>query len=118
MARSRKIWNITQAPEVLYHYTNLRGLEGILRSRTLWATHIQHMNDRSEYLHFADMAVGKLKDILSRRTEPEFIRELKNTIKNVKALDPLVFVLSLSEAGDLLSQWRAYGEFAIGFRTD
>jgi hypothetical protein len=35
----------------LHHYTSLSGLEGILRSRTLWATHFQHLNDRSEVTH-------------------------------------------------------------------
>ena len=115
--RSRNIDVLTGAPEVLYHYTNFKGLEGILRSQTVWASHIQDMNDKSEYLHFAQLAIDKLKGILSRCTEPEHISELKATIRKVRSLDPHVFVVSLSEMGDLKSQWDAYGQFAIGFCT-
>jgi hypothetical protein len=35
----------------LHHYTSLAGLEGILRSGVLWATHFQSLNDRSEVTH-------------------------------------------------------------------
>jgi Protein of unknown function (DUF2971) len=35
----------------LHHYTSLAGLEGILGSGILWATHFQSLNDRSEVTH-------------------------------------------------------------------
>jgi hypothetical protein len=35
----------------LHHYTSLAGMEGILRSRTMWATHFQSLNDSSEITH-------------------------------------------------------------------
>lgn len=35
-------------PDVLYHYTNLGGLTGILQSRKLWATDIRYLNDANE----------------------------------------------------------------------
>lgn len=38
----------------LFHYTNADGLEGILRSQCLWATHWQHLNDAKELEHFAN----------------------------------------------------------------
>ncbi len=34
--------------DVLVHYTSDKGLEGILRSNTLWATHSSHTNDGEE----------------------------------------------------------------------
>lgn len=34
--------------DVLVHYTDAQGLEGILRSNTLWATHWEHTNDAEE----------------------------------------------------------------------
>jgi hypothetical protein len=45
MPRSGK----TQAPMV-WHYTNRPGLEGILRSNTLWASDAETMNDPTEPL--------------------------------------------------------------------
>jgi hypothetical protein len=33
---------------LLYHYTDLRGLLGILESGSIWATHIRFLNDLSE----------------------------------------------------------------------
>jgi hypothetical protein len=41
--------NTEPAPhDVLVHYTSAQGLEGILRSNTLWATHGGHTNDAEE----------------------------------------------------------------------
>ncbi|MGA3345583.1 MAG: HepT-like ribonuclease domain-containing protein, partial [Terracidiphilus sp.] len=40
---------ISQAqPELLYHYTTQEGLLGILKSRSIWASHIRFLNDTSE----------------------------------------------------------------------
>ena len=33
----------------LFHYTTAQGLEGILKSQTLWATHFAYLNDTSEF---------------------------------------------------------------------
>jgi hypothetical protein len=38
-------------PGPLYHYTNQRGLLGIIRSKEIWATHTQYLNDTREFLH-------------------------------------------------------------------
>lgn len=45
---------VREAHPELFHYTNLDGLEGILRSQYLWATHWQHLNDAKELEHFAN----------------------------------------------------------------
>ena len=41
--------------ETLYHYTNLKGLLGIVESRVLWASDIRYMNDASELKHTVDL---------------------------------------------------------------
>jgi len=38
-------------PELLYHYTDQRGLDGILSSASIWATHYKFLNDFSERDH-------------------------------------------------------------------
>jgi hypothetical protein len=35
-------------PKFIYHYTTPHGFLGILESKSIWATHIRHLNDRSE----------------------------------------------------------------------
>lgn len=45
---------LCEAHPELFHYTNVGGLEGILRSQCLWATHWQHLNDTKELEHFAN----------------------------------------------------------------
>jgi hypothetical protein len=41
----------------LHHYTSIAGMEGILRSRAIWATHFEHLNDQSEIIHLkSDLA--------------------------------------------------------------
>ena len=47
----------------LYHYTSQKGLLGILKDQKIWATHVQYLNDSTEF-HFAiDLARSVLKSI-------------------------------------------------------
>src|ERR1017187_3396179 len=39
------------APENLYHYTNAIGLQGIVKSKSLWASDLHFLNDRSELIY-------------------------------------------------------------------
>ena len=39
------------APETLHHYTNAAGLQGILKSKSLWASDWNFLNDRSELVY-------------------------------------------------------------------
>ncbi len=37
------------APELLYHYTSQKGLDGILSNANIWATDIRSLNDWTEF---------------------------------------------------------------------
>jgi len=39
--------NTVTAP--LYHYTDARGLEGIITTQQMWFTHYRHLNDRPKW---------------------------------------------------------------------
>lgn len=93
----------------LYHYTGVSGVLGILRGGSIWATDYRHLNDRKEYriganLLRAEMDNQRLTN-LARTGLLRFIEETQNTC----------FVLSFSECGDQLSQWRAYCHGGIGY---
>jgi len=44
--------DIVEAYPTLWHYTTVTGLEGMLRSREIWATNIRYLNDDEEMSGF------------------------------------------------------------------
>lgn len=112
-------------PTVLYHYTTQGGLLGILDSRCIWATKIQFMNDATEFRMAIETIETELRsrdrdlDPFDKSQECARVDALFKQVSAVECRD--VFVLSLTEEGDQLSQWRAYSGshsgFAIGFNV-
>jgi len=121
---------ISQAqPELLYHYTTLDGLLGILGKKELWATGISYLNDTSEY-EAGTNAVFQLmfpmsSDVANASTldSSDFFDQLRTPfdaqqIATMNAFSQFyrlsakqIFTASFSaeKTGDDLSQWRAYG---------
>jgi hypothetical protein len=118
---------------LLYHYTTLDGLLGIIDRDCLRATHVRFFNDREEF-----------RDAYSRCYRDEFIECLAPGISE-EAIQHLseqlipsedryeTFLISFTDdeaapqeqktkPGDRLSQWRAYsqgsGGFSLGFDCD
>jgi len=122
----------------LHHYTDLRGLEGIVRTNTLWATHFRDLNDREEVIHFKEPLKTALSEMLSRRDISPSQRDtldrfggisriaadlVENLYRNTfegsagySSAQP--FIVSFCTHADdrayerehgLLSQWRGYG---------
>jgi hypothetical protein len=52
-------FNAAERPE-LFHYTNLNGLNGILESNSLWATHFSQLNDQTEVMLLQRSVTKKL----------------------------------------------------------
>lgn len=113
----------TKPPSHLFHYTSPAGLIGIAQTKKLWATNTRFLNDLREMEHAVDyvrVAIGTrlnsqmLKDAY---LEPER-RLLQEMSQRAGSLAAEVFVASLTEMRDQLSQWRAYcppaGGYAIG----
>lgn len=106
----------------LYHYTTQKGIIGILGSKQLWATSILFMNDAKELLYALNITKRIIDNLIT--TSKSEVKQL--LIKFEKLLDDLpenslksVFIFSLSEESDLLSQWRGYctegNGYSIGF---
>jgi hypothetical protein len=106
-----------QPPPILYHYTTAAGLLGILKSKEIWATHTQYLNDAREFRHAVSLVKTELEAMLEgARTslETAFLKEMQEAVSD--SLEGInVCVCSFSEVGDQLSQWRAYGGGAGGF---
>jgi hypothetical protein len=90
----------------LYHYTSWAAFENICKEKALWLSHYDATNDRLE-LRYATKLLNDLAQF----------HKAKNCVSNVSDNfheRGYVHVASLSEEGDLLNQWRAYGQRAAG----
>jgi hypothetical protein len=97
-------------PEVLYHYTDVAGLIGILSSSSLWATNLRFMNDAEELAHSWKLMLDVLREAKNRAKSPaqvELIEEIERAARSTWTGYPDLYATSFTENGDLLSQWRA-----------
>jgi hypothetical protein len=118
---------MTGQPEVLYHYTDAGGFEGIVRSGLLRATDIRFLNDPLELKYAWAALLAALEE--AKAQKPDFSEAYDAALEAISmtaAVDPetmedSIFSTSFSEAGDDLGQWRAYADdakgMALGFDT-
>lgn len=126
-------------PSILYHYTDIRGLHGMLSSYKMWLSDAAFMNDPLEgsWVHHRAKAIasGKLemspltaqiqRQIEAQLAAPDFwdksVRDLGDDLHYAAADNAVrpAFIASFTEERDLLSQWRGYGDggagVAVGF---
>jgi Protein of unknown function (DUF2971) len=109
-------------PPTIFHYTNEVGLRGIVETGILQLTDIFYLNDPSELRHGCEPAIEFITAEGSE-ARPEikaFASELRARLQGGMQAANL-FVLSFSEAGNDLAQWRAYADngrgYALGFDT-
>jgi Protein of unknown function (DUF2971) len=106
-------------PEILYHYTSQEGLLGILSTKTIWATDLYYLNDVTEFKHAMGLVNEELKDFGRKFDIPS--STIAKTLRWLAGESDQrhVYVSSLSEDGNQLSQWKLYGSnyrgFSLGF---
>jgi hypothetical protein len=105
----------TEPPASLYHYTTPSGLEGILRSSSLWLTDTRFMNDTSEGVYGLNLAVHLIREFLSEKEDAIALGE-----RVIAALQKVVFAnftaaCCFCREPDLLTQWRAYGGNSVSY---
>ena len=86
--------------KLLYHYCSVETFFQIIKNQTLRLTNIQYMND-SEELHYGIDLLGKSDE------------EMLYLDKKYRGYID-IYAMCFSEMGDLLSQWRGYGDNAEG----
>lgn len=108
--------------ETLFHYTDIGAVSSILRNKKFWLTHVEFLND-SEELHDG---IKHIKECLlhMEKISSFELAEIKSLSFIVSSLGKLfdsqyeanpLFTCSFSRSRNLLSQWRAYGNFALEF---
>jgi hypothetical protein len=121
-------------PELLYHYTDQRGLDGILSSASIWATHYKFLNDFSERDHgfgffskaierihtqpgtterFSKINLDNFRDAFTRTLWNYF--EVTSSFIASLTTDSPYEIENHKSASDRLSQWRGYAFGKQGF---
>jgi hypothetical protein len=118
----QKYGNLVPTPDVppLYHYTDARGFMGIVEGGCLRATDYRFLNDTEECRIGESIALDVAKAALTATTDAHarvlldtFVRLYPDYCLTKRA--GTIYVTSLSERGDLLSQWRGYAAGGTGY---
>jgi hypothetical protein len=109
--------NNSTITETLYHYTDVRGLKGILEAGHIWFTDYRHLNDPSELTHGIDMARDVAHQIATGadgrvRLFLDYFLDLFRHDNFAPNLE--FFIACFSRARDDLGQWRAYADNGRG----
>lgn len=99
------------------HYTDLSAATSILLNRKIWLTEIRYLNDTEEFFEGANKILERLKitNIEKNDARIKKIIDIFSEFSNGEFGDKLIFTCSFSKSLDTLSQWRAYGLYAIEF---
>ena len=106
----RGLWDHLKrpAPRTLYHYTSLETLQKIIETKSLLASDARFLNDTKEITHFTQTLTNRISLRLKAANDDKkpALKWLLDRLNDVE-LDP-VYVVSFSQKGDDLSQWRGY----------
>jgi hypothetical protein len=101
--------------EVLYHYTSLSGLIGIVADRELRASDIRYMNDSTELRHTVELLQAHITHrIIAGTDRPAVLNRFLDWLSHRIVSGPLLFGASFRSNGNLLSQWRGYSAHGKG----
>ena len=96
-----------ESESIIYHYTSSEGLRGIVESNEIWLTNTKFVNDTTEC-----EALWKI-DGLMDRVKNQYLKEMLPR----KDEGDNTYIVSFSKDGNSLEQWRAYGNYCIGFEV-
>ncbi|HQP49276.1 MAG TPA: DUF2971 domain-containing protein [Spirochaetota bacterium] len=99
-------------PAEYFHYTSIASFLNILETGKLWLSHYNYLNDPNE----VNFGIDVLKYILRQSSISEIIDDkFFNDLKNLYHVrDEHIFIFSLSQLEDSLSQWMSYGDDGAG----
>jgi hypothetical protein len=100
--------------EPVYHYTSLKGFKGIIENNELWLTNSDFLNDRTECKELKNNADSVKPKSTDWDEDTEFVWNITTSKESKSSL----YLASFCKEPDSLSQWRAYGDYCIGFNID
>lgn len=112
--------------DLIWHYTNRSGFEGIVSSGTIWATSTDSLNDTGEGVFgvrdLHDYWMAMRPHLKAEAPADEMDEWIDSAIARLNSLE--TYVICGCNTGDSLVHWRSYiGDdqsqgFAIGFRPE
>lgn len=118
-------------PDILYHYTSIAALNGIVKDKFVWASSLHFMNDAQEHAYGIQLIQTLLKERFRRDIQREYgesdfqtafeLSRMFDLLERLAGAMGLIEwgVFSMTARGNLLSQWRGYcpqeGGYSIGF---
>src|ERR1019366_6319843 len=97
-------------PSLLTHYTNLRGMMGIIESKQIWETHVSFLNDSRELQQGLDAAAKVIRKFSFSKNFPDWQARLNSVVAKMREGEiPNTYAACFCQKSDLLSQWRGYG---------
>jgi hypothetical protein len=115
-ARGKDLDAANEVLDLLYHYTDMGGLLGIVNNQEIWLTSIFHLNDRSELGYGVEMALNIMK--ADAESGPDvskaFCAWMKHLLLKSGGEVFGFFVGSFSRESDDLGQWRVYADNGRG----
>jgi hypothetical protein len=109
---------------LLYHYTNVEGFLGIVKSENIRATHIRYLNDVDEFVNALDYLDGCIRqfDPSMRTAAEQFLRSTARVFTHNLGAYVISFTDDAAalggtdqQPGDRLNLWRAYCSAGRGF---
>lgn len=85
--------------QIVYHYTSIGGLQGILQNQKLWFTNLGYMNDMDEVF-------SGIRAMIDHTANEEYRRILQGI--NTNEIRDELFACCLSTGCDLLPMWNYY----------
>ena len=120
--------------QLLYHYTSLKGLLGILNTRCIWATAIEDLADETELVYGRDMWVRRFELEARKNHGSPLSSRLEKCAKSTKAMPDISemirrfdmepkkndskfkwFIACFSENKDSLPLWRGFTDHCTGY---
>jgi hypothetical protein len=108
-------------PSVLWHYTSFAAMQGIVTSKTIWASEYRFLNDEEEFLHAKKLADSVIDDEPASTSSGFRLRDELRKIVNLAFNSGQmheerlrIMVASFSAVTDQLSQWRGYAGGSTG----
>ena len=94
---------------IVYHYTDVGGLIGIISSGCIRATHVNRLNDASENIHGFELVHDHVGKNMPKASRPLF----EKILSEFQSVD--TYVACYSTEDDQLSQWREYTGSQVGY---
>jgi len=114
--RNELVQEITNKPqEIIFHYTDINGLIGLISTGCVWATHSSRLNDSSENKLGFKLVANHVQDNLVNSSK----QLLEKVLLRFQSTE--TYIACYSTESNLLGQWRNYtGEkvgYSLGFET-